>query len=168
MINGLGGSSLLAYIIEAAMRDKDTTRKQAAQFVKTLDGQLMKWTRFLYGVDWQDPSLYDVVLSLDRVSVDGAAETIAAMTELGEFRPTGASHKAFADLLLSSQVWSALTGDARTHSANIRVAADGGEVFITGSADNAKALDAIAEVAGRVAGVTLVDNEVGVGGHWQL
>jgi osmotically-inducible protein OsmY len=153
--------------IEAAMRDKDMTHKQAAQFVKTLDGQLIKWTRFLYGVDWQDPSLYDVVLSLDRVSVDGAAETIAAMTELREFRPTEASRKAFADLLLSSQVWSALTGDARTHAANVRVAADGGDVFITGSADNAKTMDAIGEVAGRVPGVTHVDNEVGIGGNWQ-
>ena len=101
------------------MRDKDMTHKQAAQFVKTLDGQLIKWTRLLYGVDWQDPSLYDAVLSLDRLSVDGAAETIAAMTELREFRPTEASRKAFA------------------------------------------------EVAGRVPGVARVDNEVGVGGHWQ-
>ncbi len=48
-----------------------------------------------------------------------------------------------------------------------RVAADGGDVFITGSADSAKSLEAIAEVAGRVPGVAHVDNEVGVGGHWQ-
>lgn len=153
--------------IEAAMRDKDMTHKQAAHFVKTLDGQLIKWTRFLYGVDWEDPSLYDVVLSLDRVSVDGAAATISAMTELCEFQPTDASRKAFADLLLSSEVWSALSGDTRTHSANVRVAADDGSVLVTGSADNAKSLDAIVEVAGRVPGVASVDNEVGVGGHWQ-
>ena len=153
--------------VEAAMRDKDMTHKQATQFVKTLDGQLIKWTRFLYGVDWQDPSLYDVVLSLDRLSASGAAETIAAMTELRAFQPTEASLKAFDDLLLSSEVWSALTADPRTHSANVRVAADGGAVFITGSADNAKALDAVAEVAGRVPGVARVESEVGVGGHWQ-
>jgi osmotically-inducible protein OsmY len=74
---------------------------------------------------------------------------------------------AFDDLLLSRIVGSALTGDARTRSANVRVAADGGDVFITGSADNAKALDAIGEVAGTIPGVAHVDNEVGVGGHWQ-
>ncbi len=118
-------------------------------------------------MDWQDPALYDIVVSLDRLSVDGAAETLAAMTRLREFRPTEASRKAFDDLLLSSQVWSALTGDGRTRSANVRVAADDGDVFITGSADNAKSLDAIAEVASRVPGVAHVDNEVGVGGHWQ-
>ena len=64
-------------------------------------------------------------------------------------------------------VWSALTGDARTRSANVRVAADGADVFVTGSADNARAVEAITEVAGAVPGVAHVDNQVGVGGHWR-
>ena len=70
------------------------------------------------------------------------------MTRLDAFQPTAERRKAFDDLLLSSMVWAALSADARTRSANIRVAADGGDVFITGSADNAKALDAVTEVAG--------------------
>ena len=89
------------------------------------------------------------------------------MTALPPFQPTAESRKALDDLLLSSTVWSALTGDPRTRFANIRVAADGADVLITGSADNAKALDAIGEVAGAVPGVADVRNEVGVGGHWQ-
>ena len=64
-------------------------------------------------------------------------------------------------------MWSALTGDPRAPFANVRVAADGADVLVTGSADNAKALDAISEVARRVPGVARVENEVGVGGHWQ-
>ena len=40
-------------------------------------------------------------------------------------------------------------------------------MFVTGSADNSKALHAIAEVAGQAPGVARVDSEVGVGGHWQ-
>jgi cytidylate kinase len=155
------------YRVQTAMRDFEMTEKQAAQYVKTLNGQLRKWTKFLYGVDWQDPSLYDVVLRVDRVSIEGAADTIVRMTELGPFKPTDESRKAFDDLLLSSVVWSALTGDARTRAANVRVAADGSDVFITGSADNAKALVAIDEVAAGVPGVAHVDNEVGVGRHWQ-
>jgi len=156
-----------AYRVQTAMNDFDMSEKDAAQYVKTLNTQLRKWTKFLYGVDWQDPSLYDIVLRVDRVGVDGAADTIVRMTGLPSFQPTEESRKAFDDLLLSSEVWSALTGDPRTRSANVRVAADGSDVFVTGSADNAKALDAISEVAGAVPGVAHVDNEVGVGGHWQ-
>ena len=156
-----------AYRVQTAMSDFGMSEKQAAQYVKTLNAQLRKWTRFLYGVDWQDPSLYDVVFRVDRVGVAGTADTIARMTGLSPFKPTVESRKAFDDLLLSSVVWSALTGDARTRSANVRVAADGADVFITGSADSAKALDAIGEVARAVPGVSHVDNQVGVGGHWQ-
>jgi osmotically-inducible protein OsmY len=58
-------------------------------------------------------------------------------------------------------------GNPRTRSANIRVTADVADVLTTGSADKAKALDAITEVAGAVPGVARVENEVGVGGHWQ-
>jgi osmotically-inducible protein OsmY len=155
------------YRIRAAMEDFSLGEKEAAKYVRTLNTQLMKWTKFLYGVDWQDPALYDVVLRVDRVGVEGAADIIVGMTRLEPFQPTEESRKAFADLLLSSNVWSALTADPRTRAANVRVAADGGEVFVTGSADNAKALDAIDDVAGRVPGVAHVDNQVGVGGHWQ-
>jgi two-component system response regulator CpxR len=156
-----------AYRVETAMRDRDLSEKEATRYVKRLNVQLRKWTEFLYGVDWQDPSLYDAVLRVDRVGVDGTADTIAGMTRLPPFQPTDESRQALADLLLSSTVWSALSGDPRTHSANVRVAADGGDVFVTGSADNVKTVEAIAEVAGHVPGVGRVDNEVGVGGHWQ-
>jgi osmotically-inducible protein OsmY len=155
-----------AYRVQTAMDDFDISEKQAAQYVKTLNAQLMKWTRFLYGVDWQDPALYDVVLRVDRLGVDGAADTIVSLTELEPFRPTGESRKAFDDLLLSSRVWRALSVHQKTRGVNVRVAADGGDVFVTGSADSAKALEAIDQVAAAVPGVARVDNQVGVGGHW--
>jgi osmotically-inducible protein OsmY len=156
-----------SYRVRAAMDDHGMDEKEAAKYVKTLNTQLMKWTRFLYGVDWQDPALYDVVLRVDRVGVEGAADTVVVMTRLAPFQPTAQSQKAFADLLLSSTVWSALTTDSRTRAANVRVAADGGDVLVTGSADNARALEAVVEVAAHVPGVTRVDSQVGVGGHWQ-
>ena len=60
--------------VAAARRDKGLTRSRRSSSSATLDVQLAKWTRFLYGVDWQDPSLYDVVLDLDRMSVEDAAD----------------------------------------------------------------------------------------------
>ena len=155
-----------AYRVRTAMDDFGMTEKQATQYVKTVSAQLQKWTRFLYGVDWQDPGLYDVVLRVDRVGVEGAAGTIVAMTDLPQFRPTDESRKALADLLLSSRVWRALTVDLRTRGANVRVAADGGDVVVTGSADGVKVLGAIDEIAAAVPGVACVDNQVSVGGHW--
>ena len=152
--------------IQALIEYKNMNRKEATAHLKQLDTQLMKWTRFLYGVDWQDPSLYDVVLNLDGVSVDGAVATLAAMTRLPDFQPTEESRKAYDDLFLSSVVWAALTKDHRTRGANIRVGADSGTVLITGVAPNVGAANAIREVAERVEGVRAVDSQVGVGSNW--
>jgi osmotically-inducible protein OsmY len=153
--------------IRAAMEDKGMDHRAAADFVKKLDNQLIKWTRFLYGVEWQDPSLYDVVLNLEHMSIESAVKTIAQITRMDDFRPTADSRKAFEDLLLSSNVWAALTIDKRTRSANVRVAADDGVVFVTGLADNERTLTAVQEVAAAVDGVREVESEVGIGRTWQ-
>lgn len=153
--------------VKAAMADKDMSREAAEAFVKKLDTQLMKWTRFLYGVEWEDASLYDLVLNLQRLQETDAVDTIVRTTRLPAFQPTAASRKAFDDLLLSSEVWAALSKDPRTRAVNVRVAADGGEVFVTGLANNERALTAVRDVAARVEGVVHVRSEVGVGRTWQ-
>jgi cytidylate kinase len=152
--------------IKALMDDKGMSRKEATVHLKKLDTQLMKWTLFLYGVDWQDPSLYDVVLNVDGMGADDAVATLVAMTRLPSFQPTDESRKAYDDLFLSSVVWAALTKDPRTKGANIRVGADAGSVLITGAAGSAHAANAIREVAEQVEGVREVDSQVGVGGNW--
>jgi cytidylate kinase len=155
------------YRVRAAMADFGLSEDEARKYVKTLDAQLKKWTKFLYGVDWEDPLLYDLVLRVDRVGVEGAADTIVRMTELPQFRPTDESRKAYDDLVMSTRVWEALSDDARTRSANVRVGSDGGDVFVTGSADGVTVVDAIDVVAAAVPGVVGVTNEVTLGGHWQ-
>lgn len=155
------------YRVRTAMADFGLDEKEARQYVGTLNAQLVKWTRFLYGVDWEDPLLYDVVLRVDRIGVEDAADILVGMTRLPAFTPTEESSKAYDDLVLGTRVWEALSSDAHTHSANIRVAADGAEVFVTGSADGVKALEAIDAVTAAVPGVARVTNEVTLGGHWQ-
>ena len=49
----------------------------------------------------------------------------------------------------------------------MRVAADGAAVYVTGSADGVKVVEAVDAVAAAVPGVTRVTNEVTLGGHWQ-
>jgi hypothetical protein len=155
------------YRVQTAMADFGLSEDEARKYVRTLNAQLKKWTRFLYGVDWEDPLLYDIVLRVDRVGVEGSADTIVRVTGLPQFRPTDESRKAYDDLVLSTRVWESLSDDARTRSANVRVAADGGAVYVTGSADAGKVVAAIDEVAAAVPGVDGVTNEVTLGGHWQ-
>lgn len=157
----------MEYRIKAAMEQENLTRKEAISMIKKLDKQSLNWTRFLYGVEWQDPSLYDIVINLDRTSIEGAVDILTRMSELEDFKPDEASRMAFNNQVLSSMVWAALTKDDRTNTSNLRVVADNGIVTISGDAGFERDLNAIEEVIMKVEGVKEVKNEVGISSDWQ-
>jgi cytidylate kinase len=156
----------MEYRVAAAMKLCAVTREQAVSMIRNDDKQSIYWARFLYGVDWQDPSLYDVILNLQRVSINGAVETLIQMTGMEEFKPTEASLQAFEDLLLSSMVWAELSKNPWTRLANIRVDAKKGHVTITGDAGSDQIVKAISNMAMHVDGVKELTCDVGVGSNW--
>jgi len=156
----------MEYRIQSAMERMNLKRDQAIVYIERVDKERMKWTRFLYGIEWGDSSQYDVVLNLERMTIDGASRTIVSMTELDDFKVTPQSLKAYEDLTVSSSVWAALVKDERTRAAFVQVAADDGVVTITGKAGTGKVVDAIPEVVAQVQGVKEVKNEVGIGSDW--
>jgi len=153
--------------IKAAMRDQKLDRSTAIAYIKRVDKERVKWTRFLYGVDWHDPSLYDVVLNLSHISIRGACETIVRMAELDEFQPTRESVKALEDLTIASRVWAALAKDPRTTAADLRVTAKDGVVTVTGTTGSEAVVEAIPLAASQVEGVREVKCEVGIGSVYE-
>jgi len=156
----------MEYRIRAAREQLKCGREEAVHYIDKVDKKRQKWARFLYGVEWDDPALYDVVLNLDRMSIDSACLAVSQMVELGDFQVTPASHKAQEDLLLGSAVWIALAKDDRTKAAFVNVTADEGKVRIRGNASSGKIVEAIDRVARGVQGVREVSSEVGVGSDW--
>jgi cytidylate kinase len=49
-----------------------SNRKEAIAYIEKMDEDRRKWTRFLYGVNWEDASLYDIVLNLEQLNLDEA------------------------------------------------------------------------------------------------
>jgi cytidylate kinase len=156
----------IEYRIKTAMTQMSLNYKEAAEYVQRVDTERKNWTRFLYGVEWQDPGLYDQVVNLEHMSIDSACEIIVCMTKLDDFKITKESQKAFDDLLLSSRVWASLIRDSRTRVTSIQVTADSGTVTIRGSLGSEKTIDAILQVAGQVKGVLSVVNEMNIGADW--
>ena len=138
------------YRIKAAMEKDRLTRGQAIDMINQLDRKAMKWTQALYGIQWQDPSLYDIVLNLDAMAIESAIDLIAHMAQLPDFQPTEHTKKVFNDLLLSSLVWAELTKDSVTKSANVRVTADDGVVTVSGQAGSHKIVGVIPYIAEKV------------------
>ncbi len=147
----------MEYRIAAAMERHDLGREAAIAYIERVDRERSEWSKFLYGVEWEDPALYDLVLNLTRISIPTACEMVAQMVQQPEFKPTPKSIKAMEDISLSSRVLAHLIRDPRTACLDLDVKADGGKVTVDCSTPSGEALAAIPAVAAQVEGVRQVE-----------
>lgn len=150
----------LAYRISAAMKELQMTSRQAEAHIHKVDEERRKWTRFLYGVSWEDPMIYDVVLNLEYLSIRGACAVVERLTELEQFQPSAESRRVLEDFALQSFVVAALAHDERTCDTEFQVTAQNGVVTIDGMAKLADMVAAVNDVAGNVPRVAKVVNQV--------
>ena len=150
----------LAFRVNAVMREHRLNHPDALTYIQRADRERRQWTRFLFGVEWDDPQLYDVVVNLSRTSPGVACDLIVRLTETEEFRPSPDSLKAMRDLTLRSRVAAALATDRRTRDLDVEVAADDGTVLVTGTTQSPAMLEAVRLVAGQVEGVLALRSEV--------
>lgn len=143
-----------------AMDTNRLARKEALAAIERYDRQNRDWVKFLYGVDWESPALYDIVLNLERIDVDEAVEILQTLNGLKNFQPTDTSKKVFNDQVLTSEAWAALTKDPRTAKSYVRIAAQDGLVTVTGPLGPG-AVETIQSVVLNVAGVRQVRFEEG-------
>lgn len=153
----------MAFRIRAAMEQAGLTRDGAIAYIKNVDEERSRWARLLYGVDWEDPAQYSVVLNLAHMTMEGACETIVRMAELDDFKANEEGRKKLEDLQLSCRVWAALAKNPETRSAALEVTADDGEVLIQGSVGSTSAAELVPQIAEDVEGVRKVRSEAGMG-----
>lgn len=152
--------------IEAAMSRHGFTREEAIQFIKRVDDERVRWTKFLYGVDWHDPSLYDLVINLGRISLSGACQLVARAVSLREYQPTPWWHKIMDDLVLGTQLKAMLAANESIAAAGIDIQADSGFVAISGTAEWAEDIDKIERMVAQVPGVRDVHPQLRVRPSW--
>jgi cytidylate kinase len=148
------------YRIEAAMRHQGLSRKDAVAYIDRVDKDRRQWARSAFDVEWDDPTLYDVILNLSHMTVETACEMIVRLTERQEFQPTDVSTTALRNLALSNRVAATLARDPRTQAATLEVTADNGIVTVTGTTQSPALLEAVATVAREVNGVREVRSAV--------
>jgi cytidylate kinase len=115
-----------------------------------------------FGVTWGDPLLYDLVINMERVSIESAVAQILALAARPEFQETEASRNRMAGLALAARVRAALKSNEATRDTNVGIDADGGKVTLTGLVLNDAERDETARVATVVAGKGKVDNQLRV------
>ena len=98
----------LAERVGIVMQRDGVSRKEALSFLKKIDKERSRWSRYLYGIDTSDPSLYDLVVHIRKYTVDDAVNLICNSVSLRQFRTTAESQKAMDDLALAAEVKAAL------------------------------------------------------------
>jgi cytidylate kinase len=95
----------LEYRISTVMeRDKISRKEDASRFIKKIDEQRRKWGQKLYGIEPWDPSAYDLVLNIDKITIEDAVDTICRISGLRQFQTTPESKSAMGDLALTVKV----------------------------------------------------------------
>jgi cytidylate kinase len=82
--------------------------EEAMTLIRKDDEERRKWGRDLYGIDTWDAGLYDLVIHIQRLSTDDAAEIISQTVKKEKFSTTPESRGALNDLALASEVKAAL------------------------------------------------------------
>lgn len=116
----------------------------------------------LFGIDWEDPSLYAIVLNTARVPVADCVEHIIRLSESPAFLETTQSRNALIDQLILARVRFAM--DRRFGSKSLQYGFEAhvinGKVLLTGATtDEQMIVDAVRLLQG-VEGVTGVESKV--------
>jgi len=153
--------------IEEAMQQNKLGEKDAAKYIEELDRQRIKWTHFLYGVDWSSPDLYDIVFNLKHIDLELVADVVAYTVQQPRFNTTAQTEKEVRDLLLSSKVRSALATLHTLPLESVVVESDEGEVILSGKTRTRELSDKIEDITRKVKGVKSVTNLLRVDYRYQ-
>jgi cytidylate kinase len=169
--HGLGGhffvkniSHVLKVRIIADMEDRiklemertGISREEALRILRNDDNERCRWSKYLYGIDTCNPSPYDLVIHIRKITADDAADIICQAVGLKQFKTTPESQKALDRLLVAARVKVALI-DVRP---DVQVYAKDGTIVIRtkGSGLEEKGLaQKIKAIAAGVPGVKDVD-----------
>jgi hypothetical protein len=115
------------------MEQKNIGTEEAVRSIQRWDEKSIKWARFLYDVDWLDPSLYDLVINIAQINVESACEIVLCALAQQEFKESPGRQSLIDDLVLASRVKVQLAVHERTRAwLELEVEAKNHVVKITG------------------------------------
>jgi cytidylate kinase len=156
----------IEFRIKGAMDRTRLTRREAIEYIKKADEKRTRWTKFLYHVDWHDPSLYDLVINLENISINSACEIICCAVTLDEFKTTPEWRKTMDDMVLGTEVRAVVAMNKSVADSGLEVSADDGIVVLSGTVGSIQDADRIREIAKAVPGVKDIDSKMLVKSTW--
>jgi hypothetical protein len=122
-----------------------------------MDEDRRKWTQYLYGVDWTDPSLYDLIVNLEYVDAQDAVDGIAHIVRNQACFDFDVRCQAMMrDLAVASRVRADLALSPAMAHLEFEVTSQDGQVAVKGKLPDIKLVDEVRRIALAAPGVESV------------
>jgi len=92
--------------VKVLMEREKISEEKARKLLYKIDVERRKWSMFLYGIDTNSTELYDVILHIDCLQVDGAVSFIYDLAKRPCFQSTEESRKKLKELLEAAKAYS--------------------------------------------------------------
>lgn len=129
------------------------SRNDAIAYIEKVDQDRRKWTQYLYGVDWGDPTLYDIVINLEHIEMEEACRIISSIVIERRFEFSPECQQRMDDLALGSRIRADLAINPSTSDLELEVVAKQGAVAIKGKVPTLGQIDEVKRVAQATPGV---------------
>lgn len=97
------------YRVKAIVMERGMSDREARDYITEVDGQRVNWARFLHGIDYDEATNYDMVLSMSNLNLDAMVGAIALVIRRPEFRLNAGVSKIVADAHFRAQIMAYLT-----------------------------------------------------------
>jgi cytidylate kinase len=139
-------------------------REAAARTIKRTDDERSAFVRFAFGVDWEDPARYDLVLNMDKLTVNLAVSTLLHMVGSPEISEASADAiRTLGMLALASRAEAALSeamfGRGLAASLSVTVP-EPGKLRVSGNVETEAIKTQAENVSRSVKGVETVENAI--------
>jgi cytidylate kinase len=133
-------------------------RANAIAYIHKVDQDRKNWTHYLYGVNWEDPALYDLVVNLDGFGVPDACEIVCtAVRQQKCFAFTEECRAEMEDFAVGSRVRAQLALNPSTSHLEFEVTARRGRIALQGRLTGTGEFEEVRRVAQAVPGVVDLD-----------
>lgn len=141
------------YRVQRLMDLKNVTMEKAVRTIKDGDKLHSRWTKSLFGVDWNDVTRYDTVFHLDKDTLEHACEKLETIAKKKDETWDRNNQIELENLRLASHVIASLATNSSTAGVKIGVKANQGVIHLFGSVKNMNNLNNVVAIVSAINGV---------------
>lgn len=145
------------------LMERGFDREAATKALHNSDHEREAFMKFAFGVDWDNPELYDMVLNMDNLSVALAADTVVHLARSEEIQARSVDAMKSLEMLgLARRAEAALVEAGFSPTSFSAAVVEPGKIRVTGTVAAGSTRTKVEEILKGVKGVESVDNALQV------